>query len=90
MINVNNSDGELPPAGMTNRASLAGATNGEVALHDSNGNVDWNATVAITISPTSAWTTNVFEIWDTGIAKTSSGGGGSMINSQSLVRGVVI
>ncbi len=91
LLNLNSTDGQAAPTGMTNRASLAGATNGEVALHDTNGNADWNANQTVTISASTAWVTIVFEIWDTGIPKSSGSSGRNIrINNPSLVRGFVL
>ena len=63
---------ETPPTGMTNRVSVAGASVGEIAIHDTNGDVTW-ATQTVTLGSASALQTFTVELWDTGIAKSASG-----------------
>lgn len=77
------------PSGMTNRSSVSSATR-EIALHDSAANAtNWSA-ASITLSGAASGGTMVVEIYDTGIPKSSAGGGGNFVNSQSLVRGLVL
>ena len=63
---------ETPPSGMTNRTHVAGGSVGEIAVHDSNGNVTW-ASQTVTLGSASALQTFTVELWDTGIAKSASG-----------------
>lgn len=63
---------ETPPTGMTNRTNVAGGSVGEIAIHDTNGDVTW-ATQTVTLGSASALQTFVVELWDTGIAKPTGG-----------------
>ena len=63
---------ETPPTGMTNRVSVAGASVGEIAIHDTNGDVTW-ATQTVTLGSASALQTFTVELWDTGISKAAGG-----------------
>ena len=88
---VNNSDINTAPTGMMTRGSLAGASVAEIAVHDTNGNVSSWATTNYTASVSQTFHSYVVELWDTGIAKSSGSGlSPSLINSQALVRGIVI
>jgi hypothetical protein len=60
---------------MTNRQALAGASNGEVAIHDTNAISNWSSDVSITIDAATSYATLTYEIWDTGVAKSAGGGG---------------
>lgn len=69
MASLNSTDFETAPSGMTNRTSLAGASVGEIVLHDTNGTVvSWTATTR-TNSGSVSYHTRPFSIEDTGISK---------------------
>lgn len=63
---------QTPPTGMTNRVSVAGTTDGEIAIHDTNSDVTWSVET-VTLGSASALQTFTVELWDTGIAKSASG-----------------
>lgn len=69
-VNLNTQSVETPPAGMTNRVTCAGASSGEIAIHDTNAAVaSWPSTnVTLGSSVTSMAIT--VEIADTGVSKT--------------------
>jgi hypothetical protein len=86
-------DLESPPSLLTFRAGAVGASSGELALHDSAGNLDaFSATnYTLTAGTSSTYRTVVLQVCES--AYTPAGGGtsgGSLINSQALVRGFVI
>lgn len=70
-VALNSINGQDAPTGMTNRGSLAGASTGEVAIHDSNGNTTWSSTVNVTLSSATSSQSTTIELWDTGIAKSA-------------------
>lgn len=84
---LNSTTTETAPTGMTNRTSVAGASAGEVGLHDSNGVLTtWsNQNVAVSSEAWHAW---VFEIYDTGIAK-AAGGSGGVIGGPNMRAGMM-
>lgn len=67
-------DFETPPAGMTNRAVISGASALELALHDTNANVaSWTST-SRTANASASYHTRMFSIEPTGIDKLAAGG----------------
>jgi hypothetical protein len=70
---LNNSGIDTAPTSMTNRATLSGATNGRIALADTNSAVSSYAGANVTIASSADWWTNVVEIIDTGTVKASGG-----------------
>jgi hypothetical protein len=79
----------LAPTGMTNVASQTG-TGRAVGIHDTNAVGTWLSNVTATANASVTGHTYVVEILNTGIAKSSGGLSPSLINSQALVRGIVI
>jgi len=80
---INSTNTEDAPAGMTNRIAQAGASVGEIAVHDTNGDVTaWASTVVTTGSSNNHCIT--LQIYDTGISKS---GGGGMIGGGNLSGG---
>lgn len=71
---LNSTAVETPPSGMTHRVGVAGAANGEIAIHDSNGTAATWTSANVTVT-SMVWHTIVCEIFDTGIAKKAGGGG---------------
>lgn len=70
---LNSTTTETAPTNMTNRTSTAGASVGEIAIHDTAGvSGDWPNT-NVTVS-TEVAHNYVVELFDTGISKTSSSG----------------
>jgi hypothetical protein len=73
-INSNALSIETPPSGMTNRVNIAGASVGEVAIHDTNGNVaSWPQTATM-LSSADYGSSLTVEIYRTGHLKTTGGG----------------
>lgn len=90
-VALNSINGQDAPTGMSNRGSLAGASTGEVAIHDTDGNTSWSSAVNVTLSSATASQSSTIELWDTGIPKSSGSGGlSNLINNPSLVRGFVL
>ena len=86
-------DLETAPSGLTFRAGVVGASAGELALHDSNGNLDtWASTnYTLTAGTSSAYSSAVCQVCESNYLPAGGGtGGGSLVNSQALVRGFVI
>ena len=79
----------LAPTGMTNVSSQTG-TGRAVGIHDTNAVATWLSNVTATANASVTGHTFAFEVLDSGIAKASGGGGGNLINNQSLVRGLVL
>jgi hypothetical protein len=77
---LNTSEINVAPSGMTNRASLAGASNGRIALHDTNAAVASFTSASSTVTSSTDWVTNVAEIIDTGSPKATGGGGFRAVN----------
>lgn len=79
---LNSTNTETPPTNMTNRTSTAGASAGEIAIHDTNGvSGDWPSTnVAVSSQVSHAY---VIELFDSQISKTSASG----IKSQGSMSG---
>lgn len=75
----NNTDCEVAPTGMTNRTSLAGASAGEVAIHDTNANsAEWIATTyTLTAGTSAAYRGITMEIREMDL-DVASGGGASV------------
>lgn len=89
-ITINNSTIETAPSGMTYRGGVVGASVTELVLHDTNAGVaSWASTNAAATNA-GDWATIVAELHDSGIVKSSGGLSPSLINSQALVRGIVI
>lgn len=82
----NDTDCQVAPTGMTNRTSVAGASTGELAIHDTNGTAaSWSTTsYTLTAGTSSGYRVIVVELTESAFAVSS--GGGSLINSQQLVR----
>jgi len=80
---LNSTATETAPASMTNRVSQAGATDGEIAIHDTNADVASWSTTSVTIT-SSVWHALTLSLLDTGIAKASGGG---MIGGGNLSGG---
>lgn len=73
-INSNALSLETPPSGMTNRVNIAGASVGELAIHDTNGNVaSWSQTATV-LSSADYGSAITVEILRTGHLKTAGGG----------------
>lgn len=72
-----NTDIATAPSGMINRASIKGATDGEIALHDTNANsAGWsNTAYTLTAGTSDLWRLIVAEIAETAIKKTASSSG---------------
>lgn len=65
---------ESSPTGMANVTSVAGASTGELAWHDSDANIAWTTTRTVSIATSTQHGEIVAEIVSTGIAKASGGG----------------
>lgn len=65
---------DTAPSGMTHRHMLTGATQGRIALADTNAAVSSFTAASITVAATTDYLTNVVEIIDTGVSKASAGG----------------
>lgn len=79
---LNSTNTETPPTNMTNRTSTAGASVGEIAVHDTNGvSGDWPST-SVTVSSQISHA-YVIELFDSQISKTSASG----IKSQGSMSG---
>jgi len=73
-INANNLAFETPPSGMTNRLNLAGASANEISIHDTDADVASYAGANVTLAATGIGIASCFEIYDTGVPKSSGGG----------------
>jgi len=80
---VNSTNTEDAPSLMTNRIALAGASVGEIAIHDTDSDVASWASTGITTASANNHAATV-QIYDTGIAKS---GGGGMIGGGNLSGG---
>jgi hypothetical protein len=79
-ISENTGVGSAAPSGMTNRAVYAGASTGYLALHDTGSTVSsWSNTTVTAASNVNTVQITV-EMMDTGVAKTSGGGGYRPVN----------
>lgn len=74
-VHLNTAGIDTPPSGMTHRAMLTGATQGRLAIADTNAEVASFASATVTIAASADWLTNVVEIIDTGLTKTAAAGG---------------
>jgi hypothetical protein len=86
-------DIETAPSGLTFRASVVGASAGELSLHDSDGNLNtWSSTnYTLTAGTSSTYRTAILQVCELDYLPAGGGtGGGSLINSQALVRGRVL
>ena len=86
-------DIETAPSGLTFRAGVVGASAGELALHDSDGNLNtWsNTNYTLTAGTSSGYRTAILQVCESDYLPAGGGtGGGSLINSQRLVRGRVL
>lgn len=72
---LNTSGIDTPPSGMTHRGMLTGATNGRIAIADTNAAVASFTAASTTIAASADWWANTVEIIDTGTAKTAASGG---------------
>jgi hypothetical protein len=72
---LNASGIDTPPSGMTHRGMTTGATNGRIAVADTNAAVASYAGGSTTIASSADWWTNTVEIIDTGTPKTAASGG---------------
>lgn len=72
---LNTSGIDTPPSGMTHRAMTTGATNGRIAIADTNAAVASFTAANVTIAASADWWTNTVEIIDTGTPKTAASGG---------------
>jgi hypothetical protein len=83
----NNTDIETAPSGMTVRTSTAGGAAGELAAFDTAGSLSsWQLTnYTLTAGTSSGYRSIVAQIASMSVASVSAGGG-SLINSQQLVR----
>ena len=59
---------------MTNRLNLAGASANEISIHDTDGDVASFAGANVSLAATGIGVAICFEIYDTGIPKSSGGG----------------
>lgn len=72
---LNTSGIDTPPSGMTHRGMLTGATNGRIAIADTNAAVASFTAASTTIAASADWWTNTVEIIDTGTPKAAASGG---------------
>jgi hypothetical protein len=73
-VNLNTAGIDTPPTGMTHRHMLTGATQGRLALADTDAAVSSFTTATVTLAAAANYISNVVEIVDTGVPKTSAGG----------------
>ena len=66
-----------PPSGMTNRLVVTGTTSCQIAVHDTGSPVNNFNSANATLSAATPWLTAVFDVNDSGIPKSGSGGGGA-------------
>lgn len=83
--NSNSTDFDSAPAGMTNRGSLAGTAAFEITAHDTNATSSSWSNVNRTNSSSVSYHTFTLELFDTGIAKTASGGGGPLVGGRLAI-----
>ena len=85
-------DIETAPSGLTFRAGVVGTSAGELALHDSDGNLDtWSSTnYTLTTGTSGGYRTAILQVCESDHLPAGGTGGGSLINSQRLVRGRVL
>jgi hypothetical protein len=80
-VRTNNTSADTAPSGMTNRTSVAGASTGEIAIHDTGSAVSsWTIQQVVADGTVSGRASIVVEIRDTGIALVA--GSASSIQSQ--------
>ncbi len=65
---------DTPPTGMTHRHMLTGATQGRLALADTDAAVSSFTSASVTVAASVDYISNVVEIVDTGVPKKSAGG----------------
>ena len=87
-----NTDIEVAPSGMTNRTSTAGGSIGELTVHDTNTTQQsWPGTsYTLTTGTSSGYRSGVVQIASMPVVASSGGLSPALINSQSLVRGIVL
>jgi hypothetical protein len=73
MVGSNSLAAETAPTGFTNRVAIAGASNTELAMHDSNAEVASVGTLNVALGGSAASMSAVAAIHDLGWAKTSAG-----------------
>ena len=85
-------DIETAPSGLTFRAGVVGTSAGELALHDSDGNLNtWaSTTYTLTAGTSSGYRSVIMQVCESDYLPAGGTGGGSLINSQRLVRGRVL
>ena len=71
---LNTTDIETAPTGLANVTSIAGASAGELVLHDSGANIAWTTNRTVTINTSTQHGENVFEVVDSGVPKAAVGG----------------
>jgi hypothetical protein len=82
---------ETPPSGFTFRSGLAGGSSGEFVTHDTDGYVTSTGAVTTTVASSVVSSSVSVPIFPSGIPKASGGGlSPALINSQALVRGIVL
>ncbi len=74
LTHLNTAGIDTPPSGMTHRHMLTGATQGRLALADTDAAVSSFTSASVTVAATTEYISNVVEIVDTGVPKTSAGG----------------
>jgi hypothetical protein len=74
LTHLNTAGIDTPPTGMTHRHMLTGATQGRLALADTDAAVSSFTSASVTVAATTEYITNVVEIVDTGTPKASAGG----------------
>ena len=74
LTHLNTAGIDTPPTGMTHRHMLTGATQGRLALADTDAAVSSFTSASVTVAATTEYISNVVEIVDTGVPKTSAGG----------------
>lgn len=74
LTHLNTAGIDTPPTGMTHRHMLTGASQGRLALADTDAAVSSFTTTTITVAASVDYISNVVEIIDTGIPKSSGGG----------------
>ncbi len=70
-----NTTADTPPTGMTNRTSAVSTS--EIALHDTNAAAAWTTQQNVTCAANTRFSTILVEVYETAIAISSGGGGGS-------------
>lgn len=86
----NDTDINTAPSGMTNRASAAGGSSGEIAFHDTNGNSSWTSNVdyTLTTGTASAYQCITLELCETIYDISGGMGGGGIMIARGMTGGM--